>query len=984
MIKSSTSSKSSVHQQPRTVSDLSTYQFKVLTAESLKGNETILHEFIQSQLKAEYENSDSTLTITFEMVLHYIKSNVSFSSFIKLIESSAISYKDKIVEKVKSEIHFNQLPEKRKEKVVAEYYNRARNFIGKIGTQLYTFLKDYYVACKQNNFDNFFCQYRFMTNNTSILSVDLMKGVIDKVYKEDFILIEAQKRTGLLSIAQNGLLGSVLQNEEVKSSFKAGEFEKVHNLIQSKITAHGVHYSIPEKKKAHIHRMLRELTSEDNPFPSCEYEHSGTHIIADTVPSNTNKQQPKDKPPISVSNNSEGNVDLKHQMKLFISSMENFITRNPTVINSENNFLSEAMSCFRKYFSISEIQKAISSIESISMHQSAFLMEEDNIVSSPLTASKAQSDSKDMLCAAESDMNTTMQSGISSNSSSPWCAESADKDGYEILEGDGRADHELSDFFYRSCVFKNNGVRVINVISDIGGLDNQKKESSFLLSAILTILMHSISLLYLNEYRVADWKYHRQLIKVIQHLDKEFGSNAWAYDTVLRSLSLDPLNFNHQSIAGSTFDFGRCVENFITSDCLKKKGLRCIGSLDLDSCRDLNSIRSKIESLYQESLIKDSNKDTALTFVSIDSSSGKDKLSVKSLSHTLIVTANHTEICLQLFAAIYTTISGEMKVVLVTRSVDISVLDSDYFRYEYDIPTDIDNPPRLERVNFQGNSSDSKILTCITGGFRLSGLVYGQSLSQIATAKRNPHILARELRRMNDFAVSYGLDEMKILSSTSMWLRESIIDTIFGLVCQNFKSTTSQVALSTSFIHWVLENNSACAKKFGPKFDINDSSLNKIIHIPVNYPKRVHWMYILLHMPKKTIYYMDSIPSTMNGEFVANKLNVFLQSEFNTRQSCLGSECQQQPKSRRNGFVAWPIQHIPSPKQHDGDNCGVFTIMNMVRTTLKINENKYFTSAYNNKLTHENLTTVREIVKGIMFEAAPIDNLLKFVNDVYY
>ena len=608
----------------------------------------------------------------------------------------------------------------------------------------------------------------------------------------------------------------------------------------------------------------------------------------------------------------------------------------------------------------------------------------DSSASSPLTASKAQSDSKDMLCAAESDMNTTMQSGISSNSSSPWCAESADKDGYEILEGDGRADHELSDFFYRSCVFKNNGVRVINVISDIGGLDNQKKESSFLLSAILTILMHSISLLYLNEYRVADWKYHRQLIKVLQHLDKEFGSNAWAYDTVLRSLSLDPLNFNHQSIAGSTFDFGRCVENFITSDCLNKKGLRCIGSLDLDSCRDLNSIRSKIEALYQESLIKDSCKDTALTFVSIDSSSGKDKLSVKSLSHTLIVTANHTEICLQLFAAIYTTISGGMKVVLVTRSVDISVLDSDYFRYEYDIPTDIDNPPRLERVNFQGNSSDSKILTCITGGFRLSGLVYGQSLSQIATAKRNPHILARELRRMNDFAVSYGLDEMKILSSPSMWLRESIIDTIFGLVCQNFKSTTTQVALSTSFIHWVLENNSACAKKFGPKFDINDSSLNKIIHIPVNYPKRVHWMYILLHMPKKTIYYMDSIPSTQNGEFVANKLNVFLQSEFNTRQSCLGSECQQQPKSRRNGFVAWPIQHIPSPKQHDGDNCGVFTIMNMVRTTLKINENKYFTSAYNNKLTHENLTTVREIVKGIMFEAAPIDNLLKFVNDVYY
>jgi hypothetical protein len=156
-------------------------------------------EFIQSQLKAEYKNSESTLSITFEMVLHYLNSNASFASFIKLVESNAISFKDKLLEKIKREQHFKQLSVTKQEKLVADYYNRARSFIGKIGTQLYSFLKDYYIASKKIVF--VFCQYSFMTTNTSILSADMIKLVIDKVYKEDYILIEAQKRSGLLSIA---------------------------------------------------------------------------------------------------------------------------------------------------------------------------------------------------------------------------------------------------------------------------------------------------------------------------------------------------------------------------------------------------------------------------------------------------------------------------------------------------------------------------------------------------------------------------------------------------------------------------------------------------------------------------------------------------------------------------------------------------------------------------------------------------------------
>jgi len=374
--------KSSVHQKPNTISDLSTYTFKVLTASSLKGNENILHEFIQGQLKAEYENSESTLIITFEMVLHYIKSNVSFASFIQLVERDAISYKDKLLEKLKSEQHFKQLSVTKQEKIVSDYYYRARSFTAKIGTLLYTFLKDYFIASTKNNFDYFFCQYSFMTTNISILSADMMKCVIDKVYKEDYILIEAQKRSGLLSIAQNGLLGSVLQTDEVKSSYKAGQYEKMHSLIQTQIQAHGHSFSLPDKKKAHIQRILRELTSEDNPFPSCEYDQGGLNNT-DTVISNGNQTptgslQAKNafsKLTNPKMNDSEQNVFLQTQMHSISSVVEQFIKLHPSVTDSDNKFLCETMECLNKFFSISDLRKAICSIESNAKCPSAFLID---------------------------------------------------------------------------------------------------------------------------------------------------------------------------------------------------------------------------------------------------------------------------------------------------------------------------------------------------------------------------------------------------------------------------------------------------------------------------------------------------------------------------------------------------------------------------------------------------------------------------------
>ena len=131
----------------------------------------------------------------------------------------------------------------------------------------------------------------------------------------------------------------------------------------------------------------------------------------------------------------------------------------------------------------------------------------------------------------------------------------------------------------------------------------------------MTLLLHSLHLLRLADEKVTDWKSHRWLLRIIQQLDTDFGTTPWAYDIVLQRLSLNPVSFPHQNFAGLSFDFGKCSNSFISSNSLSSKGLRCVGTIDFVSCKDLNSFHAKKEALYQQSLINDrKSKDKALNF----------------------------------------------------------------------------------------------------------------------------------------------------------------------------------------------------------------------------------------------------------------------------------------------------------------------------------------------------------------------------------
>jgi hypothetical protein len=199
--------------------EIKNFNFVILTASSLPENEIVFQEFLRKHFNEEYERKVSTIAITFEMILQYIKSVATFSSFLVAVETEALKFKDQMINSISKRECFKLSTEEDQKKIKAEYYHRARTYIHEIGILMYDFLKEYYCASIKNEYNKFLAMYPFMENNKQLLSVDSMKCIANKVFKEDFLMIQAQKRTGLLTTVKSGVLGKVLQDEEVKEAF---------------------------------------------------------------------------------------------------------------------------------------------------------------------------------------------------------------------------------------------------------------------------------------------------------------------------------------------------------------------------------------------------------------------------------------------------------------------------------------------------------------------------------------------------------------------------------------------------------------------------------------------------------------------------------------------------------------------------------------------------------------------------------------------
>ena len=96
-----------------------------------------------------------------------------------------------------------------------------------------------------------------------------------------------------------------------------------------------------------------------------------------------------------------------------------------------------------------------------------------------------------------------------------------------------------------------------------------------------------------------------------------------------------------------------------------------------------------------------------------------------------------------------------------------------------------------------------------------------------------------------------------------------------------------------------------------------------IIHIPINHKNNLHWSYVCLDCQTQSILLFDSryqSPSPDQSGYIFKHIHCFLECLFRDRYP------------GDTPFFPWTVQLVKSPDQIDGNNCGVFMLINAART----------------------------------------------------
>jgi hypothetical protein len=233
-----------------------------------------------------------------------------------------------------------------------------------------------------------------MATHGQLFSVQSMKCIVSKVFREDFVLIEAQKRTGLLTSVKYGDLTDVLQNEEVTKAFQENRHEEMFQLIQTKIEeSSNKKFSLNKIKKQHMLSIIEELNSDQNPFPASSIHKNPLTDVSWRQKLIAEMSKPPKKRKRKQKSCGENKIDIKDncstidvtggnasrsklqedQIVSFFQSMENLLNENPDLLSLKEfpdcnrlSFLECNLNCLVKFFPIKDIESAIHEIKVIS------------------------------------------------------------------------------------------------------------------------------------------------------------------------------------------------------------------------------------------------------------------------------------------------------------------------------------------------------------------------------------------------------------------------------------------------------------------------------------------------------------------------------------------------------------------------------------------------------------------------------------------
>jgi sentrin-specific protease 1 len=140
-----------------------------------------------------------------------------------------------------------------------------------------------------------------------------------------------------------------------------------------------------------------------------------------------------------------------------------------------------------------------------------------------------------------------------------------------------------------------------------------------------------------------------------------------------------------------------------------------------------------------------------------------------------------------------------------------------------------------------------------------------------------------------------------MLASSDGWLDGSIIDEYLALICRGSRAIALDTFLFTSLTGKAYASSGVAADVIRRAVERDPLSYDYIV-IPINLP--MHWTIALADVKARSVYYSDSLRLGATGRCLR------IVAEFLT--------------SLRPG-VEWRLYKLNSPRQENGNDCGVFT-----------------------------------------------------------
>ena len=224
-------------------------------------------------------------------------------------------------------------------------------------------------------------------------------------------------------------------------------------------------------------------------------------------------------------------------------------------------------------------------------------------------------------------------------------------------------------------------------------------------------------------------------------------------------------------------------------------------------------------------------------------------------------------------------------------------------------------------------------------------------------------------------------DLIERLLNPKGWLNSTLVEVFVAKTFEYFYDCRN---IESSYLldKYTLTGYKGCTSFF-KKYRADGKSIfdsGNVLHLTVNYPKNMHWLYCYVVFSQKVIILVDSM-NNGSGDNITNIVLNFLEEEYNTNHSVNGCLFD------RKEWMRVYDQHTPC--QEDDVGCGLFLILNVMRVAKKITAAKELVKktscnglvgpSWKRNFSHMEKFKIRQLMCSIIREDFDISTLLPYI-----